>query len=165
MLSTLILILPGWLRRRRCPIWNWARSRGRRAPWGPSGRRNVTVPVSDRTREQPPGTNSSLCAVTQVEERKRKWVKKTKKAKRKKKTQYTHIHNEKEQNLVAVQVNRGRIVMIWMFTFVRIDRPRFGFVEMGISSVNGEIGVGQSATCAVKGIAVSVFSRLKTVGK
>jgi hypothetical protein len=46
--------------------------------------------VSDRTREQPPGTNLSLCAVTQVEERKRKWVKKRKKGQTKEKTQYTH---------------------------------------------------------------------------
>lgn len=46
-------------------------------------------------------------------------------------------------------------------TFVRVDSPFLGVIEMSVSSVNGEESVRQSATRAVEGVAVSVLAPLE----
>lgn len=46
-------------------------------------------------------------------------------------------------------------------TFVRVDSPFLGVIEMSVSSVNGEEGVRQSATWTVEGVAVAVLAALE----
>lgn len=46
-------------------------------------------------------------------------------------------------------------------TFVGVDSPFLGVIEMSVSSVNGEESVRQSATRAVEGVAVSVLATLE----
>lgn len=45
-----------------------------------------------------------------------------------------------------------------IFTFVRVDGPRFRFIKMSIASVNGKVSVSQRSTRSVKGVTISVFS-------
>lgn len=47
-------------------------------------------------------------------------------------------------------------------TFVGVNSPFLGVIEMSVSSVNGEESVRQSATRTVKGVAVSVLATLES---
>ena len=46
-------------------------------------------------------------------------------------------------------------------TFVRIDGPSFSVVKVGVSAVNGEVGMGQSAARSVKRISIAVLATLE----
>lgn len=52
--------------------------------------------------------------------------------------------------------------MVVRLTSVGVNGPLFGVVEMGVTSVDREEGVGERAPGSVEGIAVPVFSAFET---
>ena len=48
-------------------------------------------------------------------------------------------------------------------TFVRVDCPRLGLIEMGVAAVNWEVSVSKSSTTAIEGISITVFTFFESV--
>lgn len=53
------------------------------------------------------------------------------------------------------------IFLSLILTSEGIDGPRFSVIEVGVSSIDWEVSVGQSTPRAVKGVSIPMFALLK----